>query len=483
MVVNGGACTSAATSTSVAGVGIPATPRRAVAAVGADGALRPGRRHSMAPPASRCCARCCSFGNTIYMGGGFSAVNGQFRLGFAAVDAVSHVLVQPEMFVLGDTRIRGLDTDGARVFVAGESFGAPFIGASSIPGLGARAVPGAGRRGADQRGVRGRAAVRRTSSTTRVWQATARTTRWDKVVAGPAELLHLVARDGTVEYYTALPGTPPGAPVLASTVVGNVVTLSWTPDPAGGAPSSYNLLAGSAPGAANLASFIVRGAASLTTPAPDGTYYVRVIPRNGFGPGPAVERSARAGGPAPVHGAAREPGPAHVHHRRLGRQLRVGRLAYGRELRARSRAVDRHIESGESPPRQRDVVCRDRAVGRLLRARARGERVRRERAVERSGGHPGRQRGAAACADRARGDRDGQRRHDSMDAANERRHASGVSVRGGLPLGRANAAVMSTAVPGFSAAGVPAATYYVRVRALNAAGASPATADLVVTVP
>ena len=53
----------------------------------------------------------------------------------------------------------------------------------------------------------------------------------------------------------------------------------------------------------------------------------------------------------------------------------------------------------------------------------------------------------------------------------------------GYSLGAANAAVVSTAVPGFSAAGVPAATYYVRVRALNAAGASPATADLVVTVP
>ena len=133
MVVNGGAVYLGGEFDSVAGVGITATPRRAVAAVGADGALRPWAPALDGPAGITLLRSLLSFGSTIYMGGGFSAVNGQFRLGFAAVDAVSHVLVQPEMFVLGDTRIRGLDTDGARVFVVGESFGAPFIGASSIP--------------------------------------------------------------------------------------------------------------------------------------------------------------------------------------------------------------------------------------------------------------------------------------------------------------------------------------------------------------
>jgi hypothetical protein len=43
--------------------------------------------------------------------------------------------------------------------------------------------------------------------------------------------------------------------------------------------------------------------------------------------------------------------------------------------------------------------------------------------------------------------------------------------------------VVPTTVPTLSATGVPAGTYYVRVRAFNTAGFGPATADIVVTVP
>jgi len=60
---------------------------------------------------------------------------------------------------------------------------------------------------------------------------------------------------------------------------------------------------------------------------------------------------------------------------------------------------------------------------------------------------------------------------------------SGYRLEAGYAPGAANAAVLNTAGPGFAAAGVPAATYYVRVRAFNAAGPGPATADIVVTVP
>ena len=60
---------------------------------------------------------------------------------------------------------------------------------------------------------------------------------------------------------------------------------------------------------------------------------------------------------------------------------------------------------------------------------------------------------------------------------------SGYRLEAGYAPGAANAAVLNTTAPGFAAAGVPAATYYVRVRAFNAAGASPPTADIVVTVP
>ena len=118
---------------SVSGVGVPSAPRHAVAAVGADGALRGWAPALDGPPGVRLLQAMLPLGNTIYLGGAFSLVNGLSRRGFAAVDAVSHLLVQPELAVIGDTWIRGLATDGLRVFVAGESFGVPFIAASAVP--------------------------------------------------------------------------------------------------------------------------------------------------------------------------------------------------------------------------------------------------------------------------------------------------------------------------------------------------------------
>ncbi len=49
---------------------------------------------------------------------------------------------------------------------------------------------------------------------------------------------------------------------------------------------------------------------------------------------------------------------------------------------------------------------------------------------------------------------------------------SGYRLEAGYAPGAANAAVLNTTAPGFAAAGVPAATYYVRVRAFNARGRS-----------
>ncbi|MDH4065192.1 MAG: hypothetical protein OEW19_12395, partial [Acidobacteriota bacterium] len=271
---------------SIAGVGVPSTLRHVVAAVGTDGTLRGWAPALDGPPGVRLLEAMLPLGGAIYLGGAFNVVNGEFRLGFAAVDAVSHLLVQPEMFVLGDTRIRGLATDGRTVFVAGESFGAPLVGATAVPTseltqfrvqdahvpTSAAFVAGSLYAGLEYN--------------TDALVASSRTTRWNTVVSGPHELLHITAGDGTLEYYAGMPGPPPGAPTLVGSVSGSVVSLAWTPSPSGGVPSSYTLLAGSAPGAADLAAFALRGATSFTTSAPDGGYFVRVVPRNRFGPGP-----------------------------------------------------------------------------------------------------------------------------------------------------------------------------------------------------
>jgi hypothetical protein len=76
---------------------------------------------------------------------------------------------------------------------------------------------------------------------------------------------------------------PPSAPqALTSAVAGGTVTLSWSP-PAGPV-TTYIVEAGSAPGLANLYNAPLGSAATvLQTPAPRGTYHVRVRAQNACG--------------------------------------------------------------------------------------------------------------------------------------------------------------------------------------------------------
>lgn len=77
---------------------------------------------------------------------------------------------------------------------------------------------------------------------------------------------------------------PPQAPTgLARSVSGGVVTLAWTA-PAGVAPTSYVVIAGSVSGGSDIVVFATgTTATSLVTPAPPGTYHVRVLATNACG--------------------------------------------------------------------------------------------------------------------------------------------------------------------------------------------------------
>ena len=127
-------------------------------------------------------------------------------------------------------------------------------------------------------------------------------------MSGPTELLHITAGDGTLEYYAGLPGPPPGAPTLVGAVAGSIVTLAWTPAPSGGVPSSYTLLAGSAPESADVATFPLAGATSYATSAPNGGYFVRVVPQNRFGTGPPSNEVYLRVGPEACTGPPPSPG-------------------------------------------------------------------------------------------------------------------------------------------------------------------------------
>lgn len=77
----------------------------------------------------------------------------------------------------------------------------------------------------------------------------------------------------------------PGAPVLAGTVNGTTVSLSWTPT-AGGTPTSYVLEAGTTAGASNVFNGNVGGGTQLAATVTPGTYHVRVRGLNTGGVGP-----------------------------------------------------------------------------------------------------------------------------------------------------------------------------------------------------
>jgi hypothetical protein len=80
---------------------------------------------------------------------------------------------------------------------------------------------------------------------------------------------------------------PPGAPSgLSATTAPGGVALAWQPPVTGGAPTGYRIDAGSTSGASNIGSFPVGLVTSLATPAPSGTYFVRVVAINACGVSP-----------------------------------------------------------------------------------------------------------------------------------------------------------------------------------------------------
>ena len=110
----------------------------------------------------------------------------------------------------------------------------------------------------------------------------------------------------------------PSAPSnLQATVAGNVLTLNWVSPTT--VPSAYLIEAGSGPGLTDIASVAVPATPGLTTPVPNGTYFIRVRAVFPNGPGPASNEVVAvvgcAGPPAPPTGftVAQGPGGNPVH--------------------------------------------------------------------------------------------------------------------------------------------------------------------------
>lgn len=84
-------------------------------------------------------------------------------------------------------------------------------------------------------------------------------------------------------------GTPPSVPLnLQANVVGNNITVTWQA-PAQGAPLlTYIVQAGTGPGLSNVYSGPVGNVLTVSSPIPNGTYYIRVRAQNAAGLGPAT---------------------------------------------------------------------------------------------------------------------------------------------------------------------------------------------------
>lgn len=461
----------------ISGIAIPVTTRRAVAAVGVDGSLA-----AWAPALEGLngvtLRALLAQGPTIYIGGDFTSVNGQFRLGFAAVGAVSGVLSQPEMVVLGETSIYGLATDGARTFVTGASFGAPLVGSvnpsdsvlttfsptsNAVP-TSAAYVAGRLYAGLEYDPDGG--------------TATARATRWSRVTADDRGLVNILD-DGTLEYYAAIPGNPPEAPTLVASSIDNTVFASWTPSPTGPAATSYTLFAGSAPGLANLAAIPMQRATSFTATAPTGLYYLTVVARNGYGVSPASNEV-----PVQLGCLAPPPAPGTLTFLKGGSTVA---LRWGSALSASSYA----IEAGQAPGSANLGAIPVRNTTTFTTPAPLGTYYVRVRAVNRCG-VSGPSNEVAITLDGSTslpvtptgfvGGVNGRTVTFQWTPAVTGGLPAGYHVEAGVTPGGV-IAVLPTAATQLVVPNAPSGTFYVRVRAVNAAGASAPTADITVTVP
>lgn len=463
----------------VSGVNFGATARRWLAAIGTDGRLSTWAPVLEGNAGATWLRTLLVDGPTVYLGGDFTGVNGVYLLGYAAVDALSGAVTQPQMYVPGDdTSVYGLATDGTQTFVAGVAFGAPLVGAASVPD--AQLTPYGPTNGVVPTSaafVAGRLYAGQEYDPD-ANAPTSRTTRWGKVVADAQGLVHILA-DGSVEYYPALPGNPPGTPTLSATSFGNTVTVSWTPDAARGAPSSYTLYAGSAPGVYNLAAIPLRGTTSFTANVATGLYYLTIVARNGYGTSaPSNEVAVQSGCVAPPLA------PTGIGYTKFGAVVSIA-------WNAAATATSYQLEAGTVPGTANLGAIPFGNVTRFTTGAPLGLYYVRVRAANACGAGPA----SSEIAVNLDGATPPPQTPTGLVASVSGRTVSFAwtpAVTGGLPSGfqieagltpGGVIAVLPTGTTTLQVPNAPSGTFYVRVRAANPAGVSAPTGDITVVIP
>ncbi len=479
MLLSGGRLYLGGEFEAISGLTIPRTARSALAAVSLEGALANWAPVLEGEESGTLLRTMLALDRTVFLGGDFTSVGGQSRPGFAAVDSVTGELVQPEMFVLGDTRIYGLATDTERTFVAGVSFGAPLVGATSIPDTElTRFGPTFGVVPTHAAYLKGRLYAG-LEYDVEAGESTDSEMRWAAVFADDRGLVHLPADNDTIEYYEALPGNPPDPPTLTALATGNRVDIAWSRAPGGGAPTSYTLAAGSSPGTTNLGSVVVRGATTFTTELPTGFYYLTAVARNADG---ASAPSNEV--PLQVGCVVAPPAPDTLRFTRAGLSAR---FTWGAAVTAASYRLDAGTVSGST--NLGSFVLPNATV--FTGTAPLGVYYVRLRAVNRCGVSPASNEvvvnldGTVAVPNppsAVAATSSGGSVTLSWTPPTTGGTAASYRVEGGR-VGGGVLVTLSTSGTTLVVPNVAAGTYFVRVRSVNAAGVGAATADVTVTVP
>jgi len=268
------------------------------------------------------------------------------------------------------------------------------------------------------------------------------------------------------------PSAPPG---LSASVTGSRLTLTWGAPSGGAAASQYFLYVGTAPGVANIANGLAVG--NTLTASGDlgpGRYYARVQGSNRFGAGPiSGEISFVVGG---LEGPRTPAGLA------VSWQGTVATLTWGTSVGATAYILEAGTAAGASNIATFSVgAATSYAVDvppgtyyvRVRAANAVGTSAPSNEIVLQGRGAPNRPTSLSQSGS-------GSTVNLRWTAPSGGTAPTGYVLEAGSAPGLADLAVVNLGAATTFSATVPPGTYYVRVRAVNARGSSPASNEIIV---
>lgn len=414
---------------------------------------------------------------SVFFGGRFSAVNGSTRNSAAAVKGAPGAIDDGQLLgwnpdVSG--QIYDLDAFGDNVYLAG-NFGS--VGGSSRPDIAmVDSLPNGGALGPwrplDVQG--GDVSVIDTSDTTVLF-------------GGNLYDLNGLSIGAALYPEAGLNGIPSPPTTPRVQVRASTLTIAWAAPPLGARPTSYVIEGGTAPGLANLAAFSTGNAAtSFSVPGLGaGTYYLRMRSASALGAGAASEEQAFVVGAAGCSGPPQAP---------LDLVATVAGSAVTLNWRAAPASIVssyRLIIGATSGGSELGVA--DVGPGTTFSATApSGAFFLRLFAVNACGvGAPSAETavivGSPVVPPVAPYGLAVQKVGGTLTftwaAPSIGTSPFSYRLEAGSAPGLSNLATVPVGTTSFSAAGVPAGLYYVRVRAIGAGGTGPASNELVVQVP